>query len=864
MPHEHNMTIGDAKRIAVIAIHGVGDHQPEEMAKAVGAMLQTRQEPGGADRYSALKQKVIGVRIEPVEVSDDCPITTGKKVWGPLDALRLAGHKVAPATATLRNSIDHVFMEGQLSGYVSLGPEDSCEFLRIEGTRKADTEVPEKEVHIYDMFWSDLSGVGKSGLRIFGELYQILFHLGSIGINNVAAAAAFFRHESRVARQWDNFSRAQKFAAGMIAFPIPLLNLILVAIAVALFAGGALSGLTPAEQGMTGGIAAVAVIAGAWMYLLRQRESVSGVRFRAPLIFLFLGAGTVIGGVAVSEHLPGGLPPQTPEVAQSVVAAVLLGVALFVVSVVVSAYEKRRPGAREAYNGILAVTFVSAVVSIVFVAPWNSHYVALACLMRAAEVSFWWLVISWGVFWLGMIWSLVSGKLAVRAVELCPGTSTEGDRARRTNWTARLTIGLSAAVFLLVTFAAWAGLLNVGLRLLPRDSAFNSGNTGWCHAIPVDCTKPIETFFYSPLIVRRDRIEPARNWADESFYDAGIGFIPVMLVLTVIAAAITLYAVGPSVLDELSPPTEAEAVEAEGLGNWLTAGFRFMRVAGQCLYVGVFLFPVAVAVILNLTRLQLVHYAAAANPFAETLGALVGGTAVGILAFAGRLSKLALGFRTAVRVGLDVDNWLREHPRGTNPTARICARYVSLLRHIASARNANGESSYDALVIFAHSQGTVITADLLRFLHVESEASPTYDPALVRLKSMNVYLFTVGCPLRQLYGLRFPYLYGYAEDTGSGPAPEDLGVTCWTNAYRTGDYVGRFLWRPNNPWVPASPISEGSWNPPVSVPANVFISGNRIDFAIGSGAHTHYWDKTGDQIANTLDAIIARASARSR
>ncbi len=55
----------------------------------------------------------------------------------------------------------------------------------------------------------------------------------------------------------------------------------------------------------------------------------------------------------------------------------------------------------------------------------------------------------------------------------------------------------------------------------------------------------------------------------------------------------------------------------------------------------------------------------------------------GVLAFGGRLSKLALGLRTGVRVGLDVDNWLREHPRGVNPTARICARYVSIARYIA-------------------------------------------------------------------------------------------------------------------------------------------------------------------------------------
>ena len=74
------------------------------------------------------------------------------------------------------------------------------------------------------------------------------------------------------------------------------------------------------------------------------------------------------------------------------------------------------------------------------------------------------------------------------------------------------------------------------------------------------------------------------------------------------------------------------------------------------------------------------------------MGALVAGGAVGALAFGGRLSKLSMGMRAGVRVALDVDNWLREHPSGTNPTARICARYVTLLRHIANWKDAGGSA----------------------------------------------------------------------------------------------------------------------------------------------------------------------------
>src|SRR5689334_24004654 len=153
---------------------------------------------------------------------------------------------------------------------------------------------------------------------------------------------------------------------------------------------------------------------------------------------------------------------------------------------------------------------------------------------------------------------------------------------------------------------------------------------------------------------------------------------------------------------------------------------------------------------------------------ANLIGTMVAGAGAGLLAFRGRLSELALGFRPVLRVMLDVDSWLREHPRDSNPTGRICARYVTLLRHICNYRDPEGRK-HDALVIVAHSQGTVITADLLRFLQVEHRATKPpekYDPGLERILSgeLPVYLFTMGCPLRQLYGLRFPYLYEWARN----------------------------------------------------------------------------------------------------
>ena len=101
-----------------------------------------------------------------------------------------------------------------------------------------------------------------------------------------------------------------------------------------------------------------------------------------------------------------------------------------------------------------------------------------------------------------------------------------------------------------------------------------------------------------------------------------------------------------------------------------------------------------------------------------------------------------------------------------NPKARICGRFVSLLRYICHWEDPITRTGYDAVVIVAHSQGTVITADLLRFLQIER------DPQLSALGNTKpVYLFTMGCPLRQLYGARFPRLLAGEGVGGEGRTP---------------------------------------------------------------------------------------------
>jgi hypothetical protein len=177
------------------------------------------------------------------------------------------------------------------------------------------------------------------------------------------------------------------------------------------------------------------------------------------------------------------------------------------------------------------------------------------------------------------------------------------------------------------------------------------------------------------------------------------------------------------------------------------------------------------------------------------------------------------------------------------------------------------------VVIVAESQGAVIAADLLRFIRMARLADA--DSTLVPAAGTRLVLFTMGAPLRQAYGLRFPHLYGWARHeltatstdaaspiaAATKPVPDELGVSLWLNAYRSGDYIGRNLWRPDDapfafdaPEMSAGlPLRAGSF--PIAASDSVPPL-NRREFCIGAGGHVHYHDSTAPQIALALDALI--------
>jgi hypothetical protein len=72
--------------------------------------------------------------------------------------------------------------------------------------------------------------------------------------------------------------------------------------------------------------------------------------------------------------------------------------------------------------------------------------------------------------------------------------------------------------------------------------------------------------------------------------------------------------------------------------------------------------------------------------------------------------------------------------------------------------------------------------------------------------------------------------------------------------YRSGDYVGRSLWL--DEWYRRTDGPAGSGRYPEAI--YVAHAGSRTEACIGAGAHTRYWDDTAPDVADLLNALIAK------
>jgi hypothetical protein len=901
------------KRIAVIAVHGVADQKPGDSQAAIAALLLSSTAANGQPLYEAFTSRTISVPLEPAYAkAAAADITRAAFEAGEFDQRpsiirRLTGgfsespvgyrtllaeqQSVEPTpsqavtaeqTSASRLDAGLAYMRMLLARYKPKIGARAYNTERQEGRRKASGGVPARSVDVYEMYWADLSTLGKDPFRFFSALYQLVLHLSELGRRALEDGLTEFSNY----RRWRWLLWCQAVSVRQLAVPIPIINLLLLvtllgAVVVRVLGGsigdpGSPSGDIANNQGVRVAVvlAAVAIAIGA-MYTFAAPPSRPRVRdwWPLPALAALSGAALGIAGMRIVGR------------ADIVLIAEWWLIAFVLTELILRKYDKVRPGARKFGRAM----FVAA--AALFTWTMAEAFSSRGPGAREIEYAAFWamqiLFIVLSVMWVLLIASAIvawlSGSAVVRSF-----SGAEQARASAAVRTSRLSLALSASAMLALIVIVWSGLLAWGLK---------SVNVFEC--------MQVEMF---PPLTRADWMiatpETLLRWLGEwpdtrpcqgvsasvhGYFRAVLlmsttSGLPFTMLLVLFAMLLLVWMAVPSVRLESEAPSTCTNEQAERVGLWLSRGLDATRIVAVLWWAAVFVVLVVFAAGDSAARHGWPQYPVLAWLFAtskelalpilQTTGAVIAASAAAL--FFG-LAKFG---GSGLDVMLDVDNYLRELPRDGTPRARIAERYVSLLRAIASDRSADGRP-YDSVIIVAHSLGALISADLLRYLNSESEAGRG-DPALAAFgfgerktnAPIPVRLFTMGNPIRQLLNRFFPHQYVWVRAVPDNalepvpPLPPDdawrvnltpshvaLGVEQWSNAYRSGDYVGRGLWQ--DEWFRRTAASgdQGAYPEPI----RVFSRAGAEEMCIGLGAHTHYWNDTAPDVRDHLNGLIASA-----
>ncbi len=605
------------------------------------------------------------------------------------------------------------------------------------------------EVDVIELYWADLSRAGRGLVRFLGELYQLLLHLPSLGRH--ATDAESLRHPGD--RRWAWFGSLQAWTIRVLVLWIPVLNLLMLPPAAALA-----STIVPAEwRGVAAGMV-LALAGGLLLALLGLRES-----WRHGLAGALVG---LVAGAALFLALAWLLD------ATSVLAA--LAWALFSVGALFLGrfYDQVRAGAY--HWARLGLVFLGTGALLLLAGGVEGGNVPRLGLQLLTTIF----VALRGVWFLFFV-------LASVQVVVGLWLARQGQAPARTAWIARFSVALAALAILVVTLSVWAFVARSVAPLLPKELVD-----------PWDFQAPWLAF---PNLLPPEVTKPGQLLGDfvKSLLTAGGGIFLGSLVLLVSLLLAVALGVAPSIVQEVAPPRDATRREREKQHQRITNGLEFFFQSADLLSLGLVL-AVATSIL-----------AGAGRALPDTAAWAAGGLLVTAFVARGWLGSA----RSLLDVLLDVDNYMREHPRGAGPRVRMFERTHAVLQHLGAG------PTYDAVVFVAHSQGTVIVADYLRLArHRGWLANP----------GIPVHLMTMGTPLRQLYERCFPALYDWVAREPLADRLAELHLASWTNLYRSGDYIGRALG--------FAPGAEGT-----------------SEACIGIGAHTHYWDETAPAVGEELD-----------
>ncbi len=923
------------QKVAVVAVHGVGQHAAGASAQAVADLLVGLNSYTPADiavksPYSDFSVNALNVPLPDAKLFTPFPpvVKPKESIWTSLsDMFEERRGKFAHAykydnwfhsasgeshDALAGPDVSGEFMKIQINEYVGDPATSVYPTCRLEGRRAAENGKPGLDVHVYELRWSDLSSPDNTFVRFFMAFYQLLLHLTSLG--RIAVDQVALEHM----RQWDWFLYQRIYGYASRTLTLLVFNLLVVlpveafAPLVLLLPGGAVT------QGVALAVVFVAAL-GALLYASQNWQKPFGTRHWWPIA---LGGALLCAAAAwLALQIWRNSTPLLLTIEWWFVAMLVLGVWIF------PAYDEVRNGELQAG---WASVLVTAACFFAFL-RWHISADGLPLSLKvAAFMMLQYLLLALRISWctftvLAIAAACMEGvcRLRLRAAK----KMAELARARAAARTGRFPLALSSILLMLVSIFLWCGVYhsfakNVALfggvepqeahvkifTLTPDETdkvlcqlenpkgqaalsipPADTTNID-CHADVASCKSSAsspkdsgapycryENGEWKSIPSSSD--DPNRFFEGVLLQSAHPG-LPFVIGFSIVALLLFALIVLPSVYRELKPPLSGTNGQSKLLGTWLASGLGSLRAIIALFWVAAFAVPA-------------VYFCVAAAGFSRTAHSDWSGFAKYLYLFQGMgLTKSILDTEGALFAGsatlavglllkygsvvldtiLDVDNYLRTSPATSTPRARIAERYLGLLKYLHEYRGTDDGLPYGRIVIVAHSLGSLITADLLRFLR-QDEIPELTDYAFPDRKILPLYFFSMGNPLRQLLNRFFPTLYGWIRDypDGSGITPpqqapestdasttpkrEQLGVAVWRNSYRSGDYVGRSLWL-NDRYARTEGDDDSGSFPAVPEAASFQVAPGCIESCIGLGAHTHYWDRTAPDVATQLDELI--------
>lgn len=991
----------EAQSVAVIAIHGVGQHPPGASATSVSTSLLSmgrERNPedipcsSSAPPYQGFVTTSVDVPLRPVqsppdeasEANDRWHESWWSGIWGIFDERRgylAARRQDKPLGYTKRqlrlNEPDrgeygYQFMLTQLAGYQ--GEVDrNFQTVRLEGKREGNSSCP--TVHIYDAHYSDLSKPESSIVAFFFSFYQLLFHLCSLSLLAVYWAEAenvkvekesakkLEEEENKLAEsqkdqpkenanrnkpriwRWRITSSVHATSVRLLTMAIPILNVVLLEIAICAFVDKTYG---KAWLPLLACSFAAVLSLGATFMVLRQRSSFARPFFWATSPFLGTALGTaILSGIAY--RYVHGFGVGTSFYQTLLLLSWLLTGGLLL-AIVAKEFEPLRPGA---FALSIVLYSVNVLWFLLYLLPHLSRHAASPAIdssnqlatasLWAVQSMFGELVIAWTLCLLCALlsWPLSAlCKFAIRHDRLRYGRATAAFR------TGRFAFAVPAILFVIVTSVLWSGVLVYGsyklraFERVPFAVADWEDHSSWARQLLVPKIHTVEAWIghvenektakndnsaptatnasvrpqsaeetsaggpvTSPITTTGSGPSKSPNdyWTD---YLKGLLLVSVtpglLVTMAIFALAMLLlvWAVLPSIIFEVDPEgvQNATSQRIRWLGEWLSRGLDNTAILTRLLWLAIVPVPLVLFVLDWHTLLYSIPHSDfltvlgrwpipgfdhwLLNPASRYTLQMIQRTGLYLAISAAAVFAFVLkNLTTVLDTILDVDNYLRTSPLNRTPRALIAERCTSLLRYIANYRD-DQNRPYSKVIIVAHSLGSLVTTDLLRYLERSGEDSPDADLAMYGFRKKEtsegqskipICVFSMGSPLRQLLNRFFPHLYWWVSDTPDNslaplgaadtramppitsplPRTDEMNVARWVNAYRSGDYVGRALWvgqwfKRNGSGNTTAPPDVATADPPRSC----------SEMCIGLGAHTHYWDRSAPEIAAALDRII--------